>query len=711
MNTFPDFWVIGAQKCGTTTLYEDLRLHTSVELAAKESSVLIGAGLTSTDLHRRYEKTFEKTPDGGIRGEVSTRYAMLPSSPGVPEAAVSVAPDARIVYLVREPLARVISHHHHDFTLGLTGPDIDEAVYTHPPLIDNTRYATQVEPWMTAFGKDRVLVVRFEDYMSDRAAGLADILAFIGAPEHETIDPGDVAHNAAETKHVAIGRWRRISQSSLYRDVVRPLMPEVIRRRVNQVVLPKAPHATESAFRCDSPPLSRGAAPRGRASRRVDCPRQLVGSGSIAYPLCRALMRSGRSIGSGFLWNFTGNSLYSLAQWLMLVLLARLADETLVGTFALMLAIAAPVFMTTGMNLRIVQASDAVSRWRLEDYLLLRHILNVVAVVVTTLVGVAIGMDGAVLIALTVLCVAKSVEAVSQTYYGFFQQGEHHDFVAQSMLVRSFTGPVLFGIGYGMFGDLAAACAGLLLGWIIPQHLLDRRRVRWLRAEMGLVIGPLLPPRWSELRGLARKAWPLGLDQGVSSMSVNTPRYFVQAELGAAQLGVYSALSYLSQVVSMITSALGIVVVPRLAKYHRDGKRREFIKLVSSQTVFSLLVVMVTVVAAVFFGELFVQTLLGRGFVNQTLLLTLLGSSGMITLQRCLGRGLVGAQRFATFLTIDLITAGGVAVASWVLIPEWGMIGAAWATSAGYAIGAVACLVPLTMVARGIAAPSDQLPR
>ncbi len=239
MTRLPDFIVIGAQKCGTTTLYEDLRSHPSIRMPDKESS-----GLLTASTAREYTRHF---PDGhGVVGEVATTYSMRPEV-DVVERAHELAPDARIVYIVREPLARTISHHHHDFALGLVGPDIGAAVREHAPLVQNSRYATQLRPWLDAYGGERVRVIRFEDYVRDRAGQCAQLCGFLGLAPH-TFDTGLVA-NAASDKVVATGAWARLSGSSAYRGWVRPLMSERVRRGLMSRVLPQAPPRPEPPTR------------------------------------------------------------------------------------------------------------------------------------------------------------------------------------------------------------------------------------------------------------------------------------------------------------------------------------------------------------------------------------------------------------------------------------------------------------------------------
>ena len=238
-----------------------------------------------------------------------------------------------------------------------------------------------------------------------------------------------------------------------------------------------------------------------------------------------------------------------------------------------------------------------------------------------------------------------------------------------------------------------------MVGWSIPQRFLDRRRAARVRALDGDRIHPLTPVRW---RGpaLARKSTPLGLDQGVSSLSVNIPRYFIQGTLGSAQLGVYASLSYLAQSISMVSGSLGVVVMPRLAKYHHRRQPRAYVRLLVMMSLASVLVVVVALLGALVLGEWFIQHTLGREYVDQELLLALLLSAASITLQRCIGRGLAGAQRYTTYLAIDTITAVFVAASAAVMVPLWGVEGAAWASTVGFTVGGLVALVPVSRVVR-----------
>ena len=171
-----------------------------------------------------------------------------------------------------------------------------------------------------------------------------------------------------------------------------------------------------------------------------------------------------------------------------------------------------------------------------------------------------------------------------------------------------------------------------------------------------------------------RHSFPLGVDQGITSLSVNAPRYAVQSHLGTAALGVYSTLGYLAQVVSMIASSLGVVVVPRLAQHKRDGRRAAFVRILLLSTLVSMAVAVLAMLAAAVAGDWVIGRVLGQEYVDRELLLVLLLGASAVTLQRCLGRALTGAHRFVTFLVIDVLTLVVTAAAAIALAPAFGAL-------------------------------------
>ena len=88
-----------------------------------------------------------------IRCDASTAYSKRPDFEGVPERAVAVLPAGfKVIYMVRHPIERIVSQHHHAHFAGEVGASIDDAVRQHDRFIHYSRYAYQLEPWLEAVG-------------------------------------------------------------------------------------------------------------------------------------------------------------------------------------------------------------------------------------------------------------------------------------------------------------------------------------------------------------------------------------------------------------------------------------------------------------------------------------------------------------------------------------------------------------------------------
>ncbi|MBL0921391.1 MAG: sulfotransferase [Phycisphaerales bacterium] len=238
----PDFLLIGAMKCGTTTLFMDLCAHPRVFMPDdKEPHNLCDDNVLTDEGRREYAALFAPARPDQKCGEASTGYTKLPTRTGVVERARKVlGPDLRLIYIVREPVARIVSHHYHLYSNGRTGKVIEDTLRKDPRLIDYTRYATQVEPWIDAYGLDAVLIVRFESFIKDRRGHAAALHRHLGIEERPEVVNEDASANRGEGKPVARG-LTGFFRSPLYKKVVRGLAPAGARKWAQRTLLSKAP--------------------------------------------------------------------------------------------------------------------------------------------------------------------------------------------------------------------------------------------------------------------------------------------------------------------------------------------------------------------------------------------------------------------------------------------------------------------------------------
>lgn len=174
----PNLLVVGAPKCGTTSLHNYLNAHPEVDMSElKELNFFIDGG-TWTNGPEWYASNFD--PTAPVRGESSTSYTRGDNSPAVARRAQELLGDVRIIYLVRDPLERFRSDHQHHRSTGREPLTLDEAVeQPSSPYLQASSYGTQLEPYVELFGTDRILVITQESLSANRPEVLARAFSFL----------------------------------------------------------------------------------------------------------------------------------------------------------------------------------------------------------------------------------------------------------------------------------------------------------------------------------------------------------------------------------------------------------------------------------------------------------------------------------------------------------------------------------------------------
>jgi hypothetical protein len=175
----PNLIVIGGLKCGTTSLHHYLTLHPEIAMSRPKELNFFVAELNWELGRNWYASHFD--PAARVRGETSPHYTNRPRFEGVAERMRSIVPEARIVYMVRDPLDRMLSHYLHNLGGGYDDRPLAEALADDRSAYwQRSRYAYQLEPYLEAYGPDQIAVVAREELLRERAATMRLVYAFAG---------------------------------------------------------------------------------------------------------------------------------------------------------------------------------------------------------------------------------------------------------------------------------------------------------------------------------------------------------------------------------------------------------------------------------------------------------------------------------------------------------------------------------------------------
>jgi len=199
----PTFLIIGAQKCGTTSLHEYLAEHPQVgRPSTKEIQYFTHNSYRPPAWYRahfpragEFAHTFESTP-----------YTLF--HPACPGRVRALLPDVKLIVLLRDPVDRALSHYNHqvagsfealDFQTALAregerlqgeeqrlrdDPRYRSFAYQHYSYVARGMYARQLGRWYALYDAEQLLVLRSEDLFADPPGTLHRIQAWLGLGEH-----------------------------------------------------------------------------------------------------------------------------------------------------------------------------------------------------------------------------------------------------------------------------------------------------------------------------------------------------------------------------------------------------------------------------------------------------------------------------------------------------------------------------------------------
>ncbi|MCA1748175.1 MAG: sulfotransferase [Parasphingopyxis sp.] len=173
-----DFFVIGAARCGTTSLFSLLLNHPAIyRCPVKEPRFFNAPGKKGWDWYR---SLYDPAPADQLRGDFSPSYSNSPKLPAVPRRIAAAYPEARIVYIVRNPIDCVLSNWR--MKAQKFGPigfreSLDEWA---KGLLHRSLFWKQISLYRHCFADRQILVLQLERLVTDQAGQIERLCRFLG---------------------------------------------------------------------------------------------------------------------------------------------------------------------------------------------------------------------------------------------------------------------------------------------------------------------------------------------------------------------------------------------------------------------------------------------------------------------------------------------------------------------------------------------------
>ena len=227
--SFVDFVIIGAMKCGTTTLSRILAKHPDVCFCQKKEPHFFSKNSDWQNNLEEYRSLYQPQ-DNQICGEASTTYTFYPVFNVAPKL-YQFNPKLKLIYIMRNPYDRVVSQYLHCYSRSYTSLSLEQAILTTPGYINLTRYFVQIKPYLELFGREQILLLTLEEFANHREETLAKIADFlnIDARKFEDADSIHANQSIGNVRHnIKIEKMRRHNIIS----TLKPFVPELVKKTI-----------------------------------------------------------------------------------------------------------------------------------------------------------------------------------------------------------------------------------------------------------------------------------------------------------------------------------------------------------------------------------------------------------------------------------------------------------------------------------------------
>ena len=206
----PNLIILGAMKAGTTSFHPYLNAHPDIAMSEPKETNYFSNLTYWKRGNDWYESHF--TRDAKIRGESSTAYSAYPIIPDVPERIHRTVPRVKLIYLVRDPITRLISQFLHHTAEAKETRDLSTIIQSiirdePSPYVFQSQYMLQLERYLEFFSCDQILVITTESLKTAKLETLNAVCEFLEIPFEFSAEDVKKDYNQTESEKFQRNWW------------------------------------------------------------------------------------------------------------------------------------------------------------------------------------------------------------------------------------------------------------------------------------------------------------------------------------------------------------------------------------------------------------------------------------------------------------------------------------------------------------------------
>ncbi|KKL25227.1 hypothetical protein LCGC14_2407420 [marine sediment metagenome] len=261
----PNFIIIGAMKSATSTLHEQLALQPGIFMTTPKEPNFFSDDDTYELGFDWYDGLFKEASVDDICGESSTHYTKMPDYPDTLSRMKAYLPSLKLVYVIRHPIERLVSHYIHQWSQNVIKTDINTAIDSFPELINYSCYSMQLKPYIEHYGAENILISFSEAFRKSPESELQRVANFIGYSQKVTWYDDLPEQNVSSQRLRRFRGYEFIIDNPVLAKIRRGIVPQVLRNFIKgQLIMKRRPELTveslmklEKRFNHDLNTLSR----------------------------------------------------------------------------------------------------------------------------------------------------------------------------------------------------------------------------------------------------------------------------------------------------------------------------------------------------------------------------------------------------------------------------------------------------------------------
>ena len=176
----PNFLIIGAGRCGTTSLCYYLAQHPDVFIYERKEIEFFNLDRLYAKGQQWYESQFENGRGHKAVGEGTVNYSKQHRYPKTAARISQDLPDARFIYITRHPLRQLESNWKYSYLHGYERKPFNRAIRENVDYLRTCNYLRQIQAYRRFFPENRILILFLEEMISDPALVLGKCASFLG---------------------------------------------------------------------------------------------------------------------------------------------------------------------------------------------------------------------------------------------------------------------------------------------------------------------------------------------------------------------------------------------------------------------------------------------------------------------------------------------------------------------------------------------------